>query len=548
MLAGIVLRLLWGTPEPVSPEDEAVAVGEPAPVVRERRDGDESHLFQPGMTPEEVLQQSTKVERFVALVQFLPGATRESISELMNLAAGSRYSVYAGELRIMIARWSELDPEAALEFARRAVSEELFGSISERVERYFWEEWARVDPEAALAAAEAVGGTPLLRVSRIIRGAPLGSEEDGDPVERARLAVESGNRENVAKAGQAWARTDPMAALDWVLSLDQRMMRSHGVRGVIAAAVDNDPASVARKLADVRNGKHLRVLGETWAATDVAAAAAWVKGMEDGQGKHFFVQGLSTVLAKEDPRAFLDLMEETRWSVSVDDSLALALPAIAEKSPREAMRYTVQMHDEDARRKTAAKIMTTWVADDHAGALTWVASLPDTPDAAPLAAGLGEAMGKGDADNLPRLPSHMPSGARKAYADSFTKGMITQNPSALVGWIAALEPAERKAALWRNVDAFKWKDPEKCAAAYALLDAEDQNRIKISEIGPRFADRDPIAAANWLSSLPNVRANSLAFYLVAKRYGRKDNAAAMQWASSIPDEKSRNSAIRGVGE
>ena len=301
-----------------------------------------------------------------------------------RLAARSAGSFGAeDERQRAIEQWAEIDPRAALEFARtqlkgdrqaQAISTvialwgkqdpaaawtwvstemptathhfdtllEVFGKNSTELARQYAGAYTLAHPEAALE----VNLAALLGVT--YRGDFAGARAY---IERA-AALDPELRANLNNfvAGQ-WARFAPADAAAWVMSQPDGPERNQALIG----------------------------LGESWSDVDPAAAAAFAAKLPEGESRALAMRQAVAKWVEADPLA------ARRWVVQTDQyqDFDAAVEAIAtqnnfmSREPARAMGWATGIFDDQLRAQTMSTILFNWFPLDRAAATAYLQSSPE---------------------------------------------------------------------------------------------------------------------------------------------------------------------------
>lgn len=327
--------------------------------------------------------------RTAAQAPSLPAVASSSKSaDFARLAAAPALSLAAEEERQhLIEQWAEIDPRAAIAFARtqltgdrqaQAVSAviaiwgkndpaaawawvgkemptatyhfdtllEVFGKQSTELAAQYAAQYAFSHPDAAievnLAALMGVTyrGDFSGALTFIKTNAPL------DPVLRANL--------NNFLAGQ-WGRVAPTAAAAWVMSLPEGTERAQALIG----------------------------LGESWSDVDPAGAAAFASNLPEGESRSLAMRQAIGKWVTADPNAAREWVMKSNATQDFDT----ALEAIAtqnnfmSREPAHAAVWATGIFDEKLRAKTLGTVLFNWYMVDQKAATAYLMSSPEfTPE------------------------------------------------------------------------------------------------------------------------------------------------------------------------
>lgn len=236
-----------------------------------------------------------------------------------------------------------------------------------------------------------------------------------------------------------------------------------------------------------------------WATVDPEAAKAHIAGAEEGWEKAMLNQGFVSGLAKSDPLAATDYV--------------LELEAAQQANPE-------GQNGDDRWRGFAFDRQLDAIANEQlrrgtTEATSWAESLPE--------------------------------GSIKAAAfDRVAEKFASDDPEAAAEWIkshAGNEYAER--GVREVVEELARRDPAQAASWIEELPADSQPRA-MAETFNRWTREDPVAAGEYLTSMPQSPVRDSAVSSFARELDREDPSTAAQWAATIGDAEMRTETLSSV--
>jgi hypothetical protein len=345
-------------------------------------------------------------------------------------------------------------------------------------------------PQAvAFANRTAVGGEEqeILKMTVLARWAEL------DPPAAAAYAFEQVKADR-GMANQAmeiaigeWAVRDASAAAEFVAGLEGSK-RDTAIGALLGGVAGTQPemafALLARFPEAAEKRESYRAIFNAWSSRDPASAAARA----------------ATLPAGENRSAAMDTVAQ-RW---------------AERDPVTAYARAAQL-GEPAERESALKTtLRSWANRDPQAAAGQALALADAGVLREVADDIARQMAQGDL------------GAAKTFAAQLSDE----------GARAGAQQAVAMTMLGTNVAE---------AAAYAGQMAEgDSRRNTFYTVSASWFQKDPVAAAQWLETLPRSGSRDSAVQAYVERAAPVDGETAMEWAASIGDENKRTQAqVRG---
>ena len=305
------------------------------------------------------------------------------------------------KLRAIAAQWVEADPQTAL---AAAVALPSGAATAELITRMV-ERWAMLDSDAALAWVIGRPDSPvhaeaLAAVARVVaaedphRALALADQLDGGARRRTLKAAFQAWATVDAPAAMAaladmegtglppgaqydiihtWAEADPKAAFEWARAQKQTLENMHLAiipLQVLARSAPEQALALAEELGEPRLAQALDAITGTWAATDPAAAAAWVAAAGP-EAQQAAVQ-VAHAYAQASPSKAI------AWAERLPaETKRLALPsvvqALALESPDEASDVVAAIRDQTMRAEASAALVTAWAQTAPEDASRWIA-------------------------------------------------------------------------------------------------------------------------------------------------------------------------------
>ncbi len=271
-----------------------------------------------------ILAERDPRQRTKDLQAFINGLTRSDFADALKRVQripGNNERELAS--RLLVARWVQDDPEAALNFATSNHGYEYLADDA-------FESLASVDLQAALDRAKAIPG-PNTRYMAL-RGV-LSFMAESDPA--AALAIAQslgdfpGNEPLTSVIYRQWADADPQAAA-------LQAMQS----GVGGSGWNSPIAQVAR----------------TWAADDPMSAANWALSLTDPQAESRTISQVMREWARDDLNAAINWVGSLPPGSSYDAAAAALAIAMAGTNLQDAIGWTNNIADANARTNTLQRI------------------------------------------------------------------------------------------------------------------------------------------------------------------------------------------------
>ncbi len=538
------------------------------------------------------------------LAQILPKADRALMQALaVDLATRKPQPQSTVVWKAVFVRWVQLDPPAAMEFAR---SYELAHPAMTA--------WAKLNLDAAIAgvATKQRGETQAILETLL----------ESDPARGARLLAEfekmsdnpcEDNHNLRVNLFVRWAALEPQAALAFVLGPSGEATQSDLLSAVIQGWVGRDPqgcmawigqrgllkfdytllhaleqASLTQPQAVLTAFSFMPASLETrglcarvvtkCALADLEGTLAMVRQhFPEGALRGPMLAKAAAAVAGKDPLKAAAVMDEMGWRnydseedlrpwvflpegaaqehftrpragddpASVSDHMALVLKNLVQLDPERAVasfaKITSMANAEQV--KLLTSFVPNWFSKDSDAALHWMNSLPAQRLENAQLHQVVKSLDVGAA-GLADLAEKVPAGPlREALARQFIASQVVDDPEATIGRLPFTDPATQQAALDQIVRA--WGETQPQAALERLLKEPGAMPETCQVVIENWAQKDSRAASDWVQHLPPGPAKDGAIGGLVNSLSQADGGddpdfpAALSWALSMADAGKR---------
>jgi hypothetical protein len=308
----------------------------------------------------------------------------------------------------------------------------------------------------------------------------------------------------VVKAiGDAWAKSDPKAALAWANQQTDSKVKDYILEGSIPSLAITDLQGAVAYFPSLSPGEE-KTIPEAFrraAYNDFQGALAVMQSLPEGRIKDLASQGVSHQLSNNDPQAAWDL------ALGIGDS--------------------------KLRAQAQEKVVEQWCKSDSTAVAQWIQSLPvgDTKDRASAgattaincitvgpkkdlaASGIIQSIAENDPKNALGLASRIfDSNLRTQALRTTAESWLTRDPAAATQWINSF--------------------------LQSLPQADFRRDGSLLGISQGMARNDPQAAMDMASGIGDSNLRTEAQKNVVEQWSKKDPAAAIQWinSSALPQE------------
>lgn len=257
----------------------------------------------------------------------------------------------------------------------------------------------------------------------------------------------------------------------------------------------------------------------SWARSEPSAALAALSTVSDARD----AQAIGLVLLDElggDQRALSQVLASLPPNLSGIHFRLEALRAMAVSTPGEALKQAMEFDDQQTRYKAVQRIAEIWAAQDPVKALDQIELIKD-------------------------------EGLRSVFLNQVIQSWSSMEPEAVLDYFANLDESDGHyvGAAASAIDDLARVDPMRALALSEQL--PDLMRRSTQQIAvSRWAEKDPLAALEYVKSLPVGQQRHSLMEAVARGYGKTDPEAALVWAQDVgpPQHGILRSVLTGIAE
>ena len=295
------------------------------------------------------------------------------------------------------------------------------------------------------------------------------SEFEGVVAQMRESGQSQENMEEYAMLLTAWAKVNPLAALDYASKNTQNPF----ARQTILAA---------------------------WASTNPSAAISWAKENFKGEGANPFMVGVIRGIAQNDPQLASSLMAEMPRSQERGYALDSLLPVFLKQGVDTARQWVSSITDETLRNGAMDRLAERTLDKDPLGTADWLIANP--------------------------------SESTNRRVDDAIFAMASKDKDAAMGYFQKLPAGnDRSNALRGLVNAEAMENPQAAAALMDRYGSDVNNRVVEQFVWHSFG-KDPQLAVQNIARLTDVGQRDQMYTRTIEHWLGEDKNAAMQWLGS----------------
>jgi hypothetical protein len=447
---------------------------------------------------------------------------------------------------MLLSRWGESDPKAALAYAQGLENE--MENVGEK--RSVMRSWGEKDFPAAKAWLEGLPNPGALR-ELAMRDLAFGlaQKDPAAAVSLARSLPGDDGQRFLRGAINAWCLKDADAAFAYVAKLpadpnepywDKKFLTLE----MMSTLAKKDPDKVITMLEQFPAGDQnnaLRSIGFYLGQSDPKAALDWANQQPDPQVKSSILPGVISAMSEKDPKGALELAQSLPAGER-EGVIGNVIDTLSESDPKEAVGYAMNLLSNKGGLKNnmISYMAGQWISSDPQGALGWYGSLTDPKLKEQVAGNMISILSQDDAAKAINLLDTMPPGDVQNQAIStIANNWARTDQKAVLDWASQQTDPEVKSRILEGViRTMSVKDPNSAfQLAQSLPVGNSRNNSIKSSLGS-MAQSDPRSAIALASGIANADLRSKAQQNVVAIWMQNDPTAATQWvnSSSLPQD------------
>ena len=325
---------------------------------------------------ERALEEQNPLARARLMGRIFETLDGENVEEAMRIIEAEP-RITESEINLFMYVWSQFDPEAAFEAARRS-EQNLIRNEGAAAATYYW---ALDNPKAALYWVETIEDKTFREylTEYLITGWVLSSERDSAAVYIARLPRGVLKQLQTSLIMNEYLKEGPEAAIRWAESLPDDVPKDyrHEVfQRVSKQLASRDPEIAARWIAEhigqdyARNT--LRLIAAEWRAQDPQSAFEWLVSLpEDLQRDRVLFNSFGRWF-DDDSHVAQRWLEAETIQPAHDPVLDAVARRLSKTSPRKALHWAEMIEDPTRREKSLVIVGQNWYRKKPGAARAWV--------------------------------------------------------------------------------------------------------------------------------------------------------------------------------
>ena len=459
------------------------------------------------------LAQQKGAMRWLYLLGAAETATAAEMPALVRAAKD-----YPGALRMLAARWAELDPRHMFDTLRGDYAR-LRGGVGDLSQDYrlttaLFEEWAKKDAAAAIAALSDQSALPGMQNLQFTL---LNTMMKTDVVQGLKL-LRQWNITNYTpdlKAVGPWVQKNPRAAAEAIFDGFTGAATSEMMKTLGETWAASDPAAAIAFAAERRGPgavKFAASVMRTWAQQDFKSAMAHVTAQTDAITRAQLGVPLVEVWAKSDPPAALVWANENLKGEARASAAGSIVKTMAATDRNAAGEFIAGLEPGGGKDRAVNELMDSWLDNkwmndgdkkEAAAALQWMAALPDAETRRKaMEQASWKLFFRAPEETIAFLNSPQGATAPPALMQQAARHLAQDNPASAMQWAQKLPEAQRHAAQENVLSEWISTRPDGAQEWVRQLPSGEQRNSSISSITAQLSWQSTAATKRWLESLP----------------------------------------------
>ena len=372
-------------------------------------------------------------------------------------------------LQILIARFTELDPQTAANIAKEAYKNKNYTLLP-----LVYRHWATLDIDTAIESATNINNqyqknAAAQAVLTTVRANDIQLITDISK----RLELASTEEQYVSNALIEKALHNPKAAMQEAIIMVPGNDRDNALQGIADTWASQDPQQAFSYVEQITDNRLRQQLLETilykWAEYDAQAAYEVIQTLPNLGRTSGISYTVFTYLASENPREALNVIENIPSSRNRVDAYNATIQTWAANDARAAANFVAQLDNKQLQQQLAPTVIQYLSSQSPNEALVWA-------------------------------KEQDPNG--QLYLQNTVISQIaTENPDkAIQIALSSQQPNLRQQLIVTVIDNLSYNDPARAAGMIDRLPVTDINADVINSVVYNWANSDPDAAMAWVNN------------------------------------------------
>ena len=437
---------------------------------------------------------------------------------------------------------AETDPNRAIEFVKAHAKSRGLTAAYQRV----YAIWAERDYEGALAAAQSAE-SPLLRTNLLYSVLETRAEKAPREVLETMKRIKDPNvSENVGRIAMlAWTKQDLTSAREWALAAPAGGLRVDAIHQCVTASARNDVEFTLGWVSENLHGQEresaLKSIFVYTAGVDSDAALQRAQALVEPSERNIAIAAIAGSLAEKDPSGAAELA--LGLPDEERDQAVFDVCTVWGLREPQATGQWIADHWSQASSGGALWFANNWSKSDPMATLNWIQSLPAGSKRNELMEWSLTDLARGSRENAQRAFEGLETETQRSASGRLATSIAAQDPESAVKWAIGLsDEGTRTNAIKGAIAMWGASHAEDAAKWLDGLPAGPERDAGTQGFAETMAERNPRGAIEWASSIGDELRRENAIRQVVTSWIGRDKAAASAW---LTNDKALPDSLRG---
>jgi hypothetical protein len=283
--------------------------------------------------------------------------------------------------------------------------------------------------------------------------------------------------------------------------------------------------------------------------SEIQPALKALKGVADFRERSGIFKQILRRWAEMEPRKAFDYLNSLGEGEIKSQTMTEVAKIVARTDPEYLASEAESMPASRARRELVQELTKAWSEKDVRAALSWAQRLPEDQSKQDALAIIRFAWAAQNPAEAASQLSELPAGdSRNSLLTAIAERWGSSNPEAAMEWVRTLSQPEQALAAPCVIGAWAERDPLAAGEFVAgLPQDETQNRAALLVISS-WANRDPEQAITWVLRFPEGPTREQGLREAVSGWTRMDSEAARMWVQHLPAGDTRDAALKDYVE
>ena len=243
----------------------------------------------------------------------------------------------------------------------------------------------------------------------------------------------------------------------------------------------------------------------SWSSDDPEAALAFARANHDGEGANPLLVGVIRGIAPANLNRATDLLQDLPYSRERGDALQSLLPFVMESGAADALTWTAGIADPQLQSGAVNYIMRDFADSNPRGAAELLLTLEDKRVAARAVDNVAGSLARVDLEEAKRWSTGLDEELQSGAVEGVISHYASLDPVAASNWLGSLPTTTNLDSAIRQ---FAWRsqrsEPELAADWIGQIQDSGRREEMYNSVLSRWLRADPSSAEQWIETTPDL--------------------------------------------